>query len=166
MILPAERLSVRRQCELLEISRSSYYYVPRPESEATIKLMNRIDEIFTNNPDYGSRFMRKVLKREDGILVNHKRIVRLMRKMGICTIYPGDHGTQPSLVHEEDPVVGNLPVAGQRLLHLGAQASPRPMGQTRNLQLRPRLAVQQLRLPVRPSGSSDRHQHGRPGPSH
>jgi len=62
-----DRLSIRRQCELLEISRSSYYYVPRPESEATIKLMNRIDEIFTHNLDYGSRMMRKVLIREDGL---------------------------------------------------------------------------------------------------
>ena len=44
MILPAERLSIRRQCDLLEVSRSSYYCEPRPESESTISLMNRIDE--------------------------------------------------------------------------------------------------------------------------
>jgi len=105
MILPAERLSVRRQCELLEISRSSYYYVPRPESEATIKLMNRIDEIFTNNLDYGSRMMRKVLIREDGLYVNRKRIRRLMQKMGICAIYPGKNISKPGkgLLHKIYP---------------------------------------------------------------
>ena len=105
MILPAERLSVRRQCELLEISRSSYYYVPRPESEATIKLMNRIDEIFTNNLDYGSRMMSKVLIREDGLYVNRKRIRRLMQKMGICAIYPGKNISKPGkgLLHKIYP---------------------------------------------------------------
>ena len=95
MILPAERLSIRRQCDLLEVSRSSYYYEPRPESEATISLMNRIDGIFTDNLDYGSRMMRKVLRLEDGLVVNRKRIRRLMQKMGICAIYPGKNTSKP-----------------------------------------------------------------------
>ena len=89
MVDPRLPMSIRRQCSLLSFTRSAYYYAPRPVSDGNLKLMNRIDEIFTDNPDYGSRFMRKILKREDGISVNRKRIVRLMRKMGICAIYPG-----------------------------------------------------------------------------
>lgn len=95
MILPAERLSIRRQCDLLEVSRSTYYYEPRPEAESDIALMNRIDRIFTDNVDYGSRMMRKVLRLEDGLVVNRKRIRRLMRKMGICAVYAGKNTSKP-----------------------------------------------------------------------
>ncbi len=79
--------------------------MPRPESEATIKLMNRIDEIFTNNLDYRRRMMRKVLIREDGLYVNRKRIRRLMQKMGICAIYPGKNISKPGkgLLHKIYP---------------------------------------------------------------
>ena len=62
----------QRKEKMKGIDISSYYYVPRPETEATISLMNRIDEIFTDNLDYGSRMLRKVLRQDDGLGVNRK----------------------------------------------------------------------------------------------
>lgn len=95
MVEPRLGLSIRRQCQLLSFPRSVYYYVPAPVSDADLKLMNRIDEIFTDSPEYGSRMMRKILRREDGVVVNRKRIRRLMRKMGICAIHPGKNTSEP-----------------------------------------------------------------------
>lgn len=106
MVDPRLPISIRRQCSLLSFTRSAYYYEPRPVSDDDLKLMNRIDEIFTDNPDYGSRFMRKILKREDCISVNRKRIVRLMRKMGICAIYPGKNTSAPG----KRPSAPDLPI--------------------------------------------------------
>ncbi len=57
--------------------------------------MNKIDEIFTDSPDAGSRMIKKILKRKWGLNVNRKRVVRLMRKMGICAIYPGKNTSKP-----------------------------------------------------------------------
>jgi hypothetical protein len=78
-------LSIKKQCELLEMSRSSFYYETTGESEENIELMRRIDELFTDNPTWGSRMMRDRLRLE-GKKVNRKRIQRLMRKMAIQTI--------------------------------------------------------------------------------
>ena len=80
-------LSIVRQCELLELARPSYYYRQRPVNELNLGLMRKIDEIYMDNPFFGGRRMTAVLKRE-GYEVNHKRIERLMRLMGIEAIYP------------------------------------------------------------------------------
>ena len=99
-----KKISVRRQCNLLGLARSSFYYQPRTvasastnsaasminpvrETETNLALMKRIDELYMEHPFYGSRNMRTVLKRE-GFQVNRKRIQRLMRLMGIQAIYP------------------------------------------------------------------------------
>ncbi len=111
MVLPAERLLIRKQCELLEVSRSSYYNRPRPESEATIKLMNRLDEIFTDNLDYGSRMMCKVLRLQDGMVVNRKRIRRLMQKMAICAIYPGKNTSKSGKGTQHRPTTSGAPTS-------------------------------------------------------
>lgn len=95
LVNPALALSIRRQCTLLTFNRSAYYYEPRPIPDTDIQLMNRIDEIFTGSPEYGSRFIRKILWREDKLRVNRKRIVRLMRHMGICAVYPGLNTSAP-----------------------------------------------------------------------
>ena len=80
-------LSLRRQCELLGICRSSFYYKPAQESPINLKLMGIIDEIHTRWPFMGTRQMTAML-RQKGNIVNRKRIRRLMRKMGIEAIYP------------------------------------------------------------------------------
>ena len=87
MIAPDPQMSLSRQCQLVNLSRSSFYYRPKPPSEKDLSLMARIDEIYTDNPDFGSRQLRNVLDRE-GIVVNRKRIQRLMRLMDIQALYP------------------------------------------------------------------------------
>jgi putative transposase len=80
-------LSVRRQCELLGLSRSSLYYEPGGEGAEDLRLMRRIDEQYTARPFYGSRRMTVWLT-EQGEEVNRKRVQRLMRVMGLEAIYP------------------------------------------------------------------------------
>ncbi|HSQ54690.1 MAG TPA: IS3 family transposase [Gemmata sp.] len=80
-------LSVRRQCELLGLSRSSLYYEPAGETLEDLRLMRRIDEQYTACPFYGSRRMTAWLV-EQGEEVNRKRVQRLMRVMGLEAIYP------------------------------------------------------------------------------
>ena len=83
------RLSVRRQCELLDLARSSYYHEVRAESESNLALMRRIDELYTERPFYGSRRLA------DELGANRKRVQRLMRLMGIEAIYPQKRTTWP-----------------------------------------------------------------------
>ena len=79
--------SIRRQCEILNINRSSYYYKPKPMKPENLDLMRKIDELYTDDPSRGSRSIRRQFKRQ-GIRVNRKRIQRLMRLMGIEAVYP------------------------------------------------------------------------------
>ena len=82
------QLSISRQCELIGLSRASYYRQELPtESEENLALMQRIDELYTRYPFYGSRKIRDHLRRE-GYTVNRKRVQRLMRKMGLVSIAP------------------------------------------------------------------------------
>jgi putative transposase len=80
-------LSVRRQCELLGLNRSSLYYEPTGEAAEDLRLMRLIDEQYTARPFYGSRRMTMWLI-ERGEEVNRKRVQRLMRAMGLEAIYP------------------------------------------------------------------------------
>lgn len=73
--------SVRRQCALLSLNRSSVYYDPRPESDLNEHLMRRLDEFYTAHPFLGYRKLTKLLQRE-GYAVNRKRVLRLMRLLG------------------------------------------------------------------------------------
>ena len=85
---PNSQLSLIRQCELLGISRSSWYYQPGPIDPLTLDLMNRIDKIYTDYPFYGSRKVAAQLSRDLEYRINRKRTQRLMRLMGIEAIYP------------------------------------------------------------------------------
>lgn len=89
MIKPAHRklkLSIVRQCSLLRISRSSFYFQSKGESMLNLKLMRLIDEQFLQTPFYGSRQMARWLRRQ-GYTVARKRVRRLMRKMGLVPIF-------------------------------------------------------------------------------
>ncbi len=79
-------LSIKRQCALIGIPRSSYYYEAIPETELNLRLMRKIDELYLDNPSLGRRTLTANLKRQ-GEVVNHKRVSRLMRNMGIEAIY-------------------------------------------------------------------------------
>ena len=80
-------LSIREQCALLELARSTFSYEPAGESDENLELMRRIDELYTEYPPWGSRKIRDWLRLE-GTVVNRKPIQRLMRKMAIQTIFP------------------------------------------------------------------------------
>ncbi len=80
-------LSVRRQCELLGLNRSTLYYEPEPWSEDNVRLMNLIDELFTKKPSLGVRQMMWRI-RDRGIWVGRKRVRTLMRHMGLFPILP------------------------------------------------------------------------------
>ena len=82
-----DRLSIVRQCELAAISRSSLVYTPTDESAANERLMRVIDVQYLATPWYGSRQMARHLRRR-GEAVNHKRVRRLMRLMGMAGIGP------------------------------------------------------------------------------
>ncbi len=80
-------LSVARQCALLGIARSSWYYTPHGESAENLELMRLLDEQYTHTPFYGIRRMTAWLQRQ-GYPVNHKRVGRLLRLMGLEALYP------------------------------------------------------------------------------
>jgi putative transposase len=80
-------LSIVRQCELADLARSSYYYRAAGESGENLRLMRLLDEQYTRTPYYGIRRMTAWLQ-ACGHSVNHKRVARLMGRMGLEAIYP------------------------------------------------------------------------------
>lgn len=82
------QISVEKQCEMLGINRSSFYYKPVINQNNDVILMNEIMEIWEKWPFYGYRRIHATLLR-DGWILNHKRVLRVMREMGIKAIYPG-----------------------------------------------------------------------------
>jgi putative transposase len=87
------QLSLRRQCELLGLNRSTLSYTPRGTSEFNLGVMRLIDEQYTRTPFYGWLRMTAYVCRQ-GLQVNHKRVQRLMRLMGLEAIYPKPKTTQ------------------------------------------------------------------------
>ena len=83
---PQHQLSIRRQAELLNISRSQLYYTPVPTSEEELRIMNEIDKEHTEHPEKGVLTMVDHL-RDLEITIGKKRVRRLMRKMGIEAHY-------------------------------------------------------------------------------
>lgn len=80
-------ISLRHQCELLSVQRTNLYYMPRPVSEETLTIMNLIDQEYLHHPFYGSPKLTEAV-RQAGFIVNHKRVERLMQRMGIQAIMP------------------------------------------------------------------------------
>lgn len=94
------RISLSRQCQLVGVSRSGYYYEPVPASEEELAIMEKIDKIYTDLPFYGSPRITRELRRQN-LIVNHKRVARLMRKMGLEAIFPKENTSEP---HPNHPV--------------------------------------------------------------
>jgi putative transposase len=86
MIDQGAKLSVKRQCELLDLNRTGVYYTPRPIPEQDLRLMRRIDELHLEHPFYGARRLAKQLERES-FDVGRLHVTTLMRRMGIEALY-------------------------------------------------------------------------------
>lgn len=99
-----QQLSLRRQCQLLGLARSSFYYEPRPESETDLLLMRLLDEQYTRTPFYGIRRMT-AWAQQQGHPVNHKHVRRLLRLMGLAAIYPKPNLSQAAPGHRIYPYV-------------------------------------------------------------
>ena len=95
-------ISVRRQCELLGVSRSGLYYAPVEADAETLRLMRRMDELHLEHPFFGSRMLTQTLKRE-GWTVNRKRIQRLMRLMDLESLAPKPGTSKPAPEHPVYP---------------------------------------------------------------
>lgn len=97
------KLSIRKQCHLFDVNRSRLYYKAAATSERDITMMNFIDTEFTAHPFTGVERMVTILRREEKLVVNHKRVRRLMRKMGLMAIYPKPRTTQSIIEHAKYP---------------------------------------------------------------
>lgn len=103
---------MRHQCELLGLGRSTYYYEACPETAENLRLMRRLDELHLEDPVYGSRKLVVMLGRE-GWRVNRKRVVRLLRLMGLEAIYPKRNLSAPGPGHEIYPyLLADLEITG------------------------------------------------------
>lgn len=92
-----------QQCELADLPRSSWYYKPATvESMENLKLMKVIDKLYMRHPYYGSPRMTDLLN-DRGHKVNHKRVERLMRIMGLQATLPGPHTSRPHPEHRIYP---------------------------------------------------------------
>jgi len=96
------RISIRRQCEMLGLSRSSAYYRPQPEDPMNLVLKEAIDRQYTTTPFYGVPRMTAHLRRQ-GWPVNGKRVRRVMREMGLAAIYPKRRLSVPDGTHPPYP---------------------------------------------------------------
>jgi putative transposase len=95
-------LSISTQCILLGVSRSTWYYEANQEPEQNVRLMDMIDELHLDNPTWGSRMIRDHF-RNIGIMVNRKRIQRLMMIMHVNAIYPKRNLSKRNLEHRTFP---------------------------------------------------------------
>jgi putative transposase len=95
-------LSIRGQCRLLSVARSSVYRLPRPANDDDVLMMRLIDELFTAWPFLGSRRIA-IMLREKGYSINRKRVQRLMRKMGVAALGPKPRTTKPAPGHKISP---------------------------------------------------------------
>jgi len=96
------KYSIRRQCRLAGVSRSGIYYEPAVETETNLALMRLIDEQYLRHPEFGYPRLTDWLQ-DKGYPVNHKRVARLMRIMGLQAITPGPHTSNPAPEHKIYP---------------------------------------------------------------
>jgi len=96
------RLSIVKQCELLSVTRSTYYYQASGESDLNLELMRLIDEQYLKTPFYGHRQMTRHLRRE-GYAVSRTRIWRLMKLMGLSAIYQKPNTSKANVEHKVYP---------------------------------------------------------------
>ena len=98
-----KHISVRRQCELLDVNRSRLYYSHQIPQEQNQLIMDLIDREFTVHPFTGIDRMQEFLYREHKLIINHKRVRRLMRKMGLMALYPKKRTSCPAADYMKYP---------------------------------------------------------------
>lgn len=96
-------LSIRRQCELIGLNRATFYRQAAGETQLNLKLMQLVDREYTRAPFYGYRKMMVRLNTQHGYQVNHKRVARLMRKMGLQAVCPRPRTSIPDRQHKKYP---------------------------------------------------------------
>ncbi len=96
-------LSIRRQCELIGLNRATFYWKPAGESPVNMELMRLIDQEYTRAPFYGYRKMTARLNNAHDYQVNHKRVKRLMDKMGLQAVYPRPRTSIQEIHHKKYP---------------------------------------------------------------
>ncbi len=99
MITPSQQISMRRQAELPRVNRSGLYYESAPSDQKELFVMRRLDELHLKLPFYGSRKLARELRGE-GVLINRKRVQRLMRLMGMV---PQPNTSKPAPEHKKYP---------------------------------------------------------------
>jgi len=102
MISQEGNLSINKQCQLLDVNRSTFYYHPQPESELNLMLMRLLDEIHLEYPFYGSRRLKGALL-DKGYIVARKKVSRLMKTLGITAIYPKPNTSKSNPAHKVYP---------------------------------------------------------------
>jgi len=102
MISRTDPLPVARQCELLDLPRSTFYYQPKAVPEVDLELMRKIDECHLQRPYYGSRRLRDWLQ-DLGYAINRKKVQRLMREMGLTALYPKQNLSKRNQAHKVYP---------------------------------------------------------------
>lgn len=105
-----EQLSIQKQCKLINLHRSAYYFSPARENTDNLAIMRLLDEKYLLHPFFGSRKLVPYLKTK-GFAVNRKRVQRLLRLMGLCPIYPKPNLSKPEEGHKVYPyLLKNLPI--------------------------------------------------------
>lgn len=108
-------ISITKQCELLNINRSSIYYKPVQISIEEVTIKNNIDKIYLEHPFYGSRRIKVILERDYELIVSRDRVRDYMREMGIYAIYPGPNLSKRNLEHKIYPyLLKNLSINNPR----------------------------------------------------
>ena len=102
MIDQTHELPIVRQAQLLDLSRSSVYYLPQPMSEGDLRLMRRIDELHLEHPFAGARMLRDMLKLE-GVEIGRKHVSTLMKKMTIKALYRKANTSRRNQAHRIYP---------------------------------------------------------------
>lgn len=97
-----DKLTIEKQCELIGISRSGYYYKPQTVNKETLSLTNIVDEIYTQYPFFGTRKMASYLKRQ-GYVIGRKRVKTIYELLGLEAVYPKPKLSVPNKEHRIYP---------------------------------------------------------------
>jgi putative transposase len=110
MIDSKSDMPVTRQCLLLDIKRGKVYHKPKV-SKRKLELLNRIDELYTEDPTRGQRRMRHALRKQFGLSVGRSVIRKLMEMLGLEAIHPRKNLSSPNLQHKKYPyLLRNVPI--------------------------------------------------------
>jgi len=96
------KLNQSRQCHLLGVARSTYYYQPQPIDESELILLRQMDEQYLKTPQYGSRSYATWFRRQ-GMMIGRKKATSMMKKLGIISTAPKPDTSIPAKQHKKYP---------------------------------------------------------------